>query len=949
MPSPTSRRTLIERAHELRALEGAVERLAHDRRGGAVAILAPAGLGKSTLLDHAADAAAAADIGVLRAAPGPLESVLPLGAIRALLETTVRRHAASAPDRRAALVTGAAAPAAALLLDGDDRAPVPALAHATLWLCAALAAERPIALLVDDAEGADPASRAVLAYLARRAHELPVLVVVAAREDVLGGAAPALRPAPLSPAGVAELLPGLSEDRARRVHATTGGAPWLLCELARRGGADAAAPSTALRATVRRRLASLSRDEHDLAAALALATAPMPAAVLSAITGLDAAALAAARDALAAAGLTAPSGARLVHPRVARAIAEDLSPGARRALHDRAARALLAEGAEEDHVAHHVLRGPPSGDAELSALLQRAAARAARRGASARAVAMLRRALDERAPGDDPGALLVALAEADADGDGGVDPARGRLAEALRRTDAPAVRAAALTLLAHLELGRTPADARALVAQIDAEVVATEDEDARDALQVAALDALLASPERHHERVRRLMRLDAGRPVLREVALAHRAWVAAERGTLDAGRTAALATGALAHGTLQAEAHRRGAFGLAVRALAIADRTDDAAGAIAAFRADAVARGAVRRQAEAAALAADVALRRGRVADAEREARTALRLSDGGEDLDLVTGGALEVLVIALVERGEIAAARTLLEAHGLDGALGGRPWDAGLLHARARLALAEGDLAAAHADACEAGVLRDGQGRPNPAGMPWRSTAALALAQSGRIKEAVVLADAELAQAERYGARAAIVAALHARTVAEPDPRARIVLCERALGLAERSDALLELTRIRAELGAALRRVGQRTEARVPLRRALADADALGATTVAERCRRELIATGLRPRRAQTEGAAALTPRQREVCDLAAAGIPNRAIAERLFLSVKTVETHLAAAYRKLGVATRDQLRAALETSPPAPRDPGEPRPPTAPPPRDRVVAAARTAEARR
>jgi DNA-binding CsgD family transcriptional regulator len=64
-----------------------------------------------------------------------------------------------------------------------------------------------------------------------------------------------------------------------------------------------------------------------------------------------------------------------------------------------------------------------------------------------------------------------------------------------------------------------------------------------------------------------------------------------------------------------------------------------------------------------------------------------------------------------------------------------------------------------------------------------------------------------------------------------------------------------------------------------------------------------------VRPRRAQLEGAAALTPRQRQVCELAAAGKPNRAIAQELFLSIKTVETHLAAGYGKLGVSTRAEL----------------------------------------
>jgi DNA-binding NarL/FixJ family response regulator len=72
-------------------------------------------------------------------------------------------------------------------------------------------------------------------------------------------------------------------------------------------------------------------------------------------------------------------------------------------------------------------------------------------------------------------------------------------------------------------------------------------------------------------------------------------------------------------------------------------------------------------------------------------------------------------------------------------------------------------------------------------------------------------------------------------------------------------------------------------------------------------------VATGLRPRRAAVDGAEALTPRQRQISELAAAGKGNRAIAQQLFLSIKTVETHLAAAYRKLGVSVRAELDAAL------------------------------------
>ena len=63
-------------------------------------------------------------------------------------------------------------------------------------------------------------------------------------------------------------------------------------------------------------------------------------------------------------------------------------------------------------------------------------------------------------------------------------------------------------------------------------------------------------------------------------------------------------------------------------------------------------------------------------------------------------------------------------------------------------------------------------------------------------------------------------------------------------------------------------------------------------------------------------ETPAGLTPTERQVAELAAEGVTNREIATRLFVSPKTVEANLARAYRKLGIATRAQLGAALARS---------------------------------
>jgi DNA-binding CsgD family transcriptional regulator len=324
-------------------------------------------------------------------------------------------------------------------------------------------------------------------------------------------------------------------------------------------------------------------------------------------------------------------------------------------------------------------------------------------------------------------------------------------------------------------------------------------------------------------------------------------------------------------------------------------------------------RGSLRLRAGAAWYAAELAQRTGRVADAENEARLVLGLTP--DDVNLFTGGAIEILLWALAERGAFAEAHALLDEHDLRGEIGNAIWEIGIMHSRAVLALAEGDFPRAHEDALRAGRMRLDQGRPNPVWTPWRATAALALAHQGQHADAAALAAEELALAERFGAPAAIFTSMHATIVAEGDDTTRLARCEAAL--ARPIDApTLELSRIRIELGRTLTRLGRRIEARESLQPVLADADRSGATLLADRARRELVATGLRPRRAQTTGIASLTPRQRQVCELAVAGATNRVIAQQLFLSVKTVETHLAAVYDKLGVDSRARLTAAL-TSP--------------------------------
>jgi DNA-binding CsgD family transcriptional regulator len=122
-----------------------------------------------------------------------------------------------------------------------------------------------------------------------------------------------------------------------------------------------------------------------------------------------------------------------------------------------------------------------------------------------------------------------------------------------------------------------------------------------------------------------------------------------------------------------------------------------------------------------------------------------------------------------------------------------------------------------------------------------------------------------------------------------------------------------LDLARGLVDLGAALRRAGRRVDSRAPLGDGMDLAQTCGARALAEHARTELLATGARPRRLALTGAASLTPGERRVCALAASGRTNREIAQDLFVTTSTVETHLRHAYRKLDVRSRDELAAVL------------------------------------
>jgi DNA-binding CsgD family transcriptional regulator len=119
--------------------------------------------------------------------------------------------------------------------------------------------------------------------------------------------------------------------------------------------------------------------------------------------------------------------------------------------------------------------------------------------------------------------------------------------------------------------------------------------------------------------------------------------------------------------------------------------------------------------------------------------------------------------------------------------------------------------------------------------------------------------------------------------------------------------------SRTLVDIGSTLRRQRHPAAAREPLRRALDLARACGLRPLAERAEHELRAAGARPRRDRITGRDALTATERRVAQLAIEGMTNRQIAETLFVTRKTVESHLDHVFRKLGIHARRELERAL------------------------------------
>ncbi|HEX3834229.1 MAG TPA: LuxR C-terminal-related transcriptional regulator, partial [Solirubrobacteraceae bacterium] len=258
-------------------------------------------------------------------------------------------------------------------------------------------------------------------------------------------------------------------------------------------------------------------------------------------------------------------------------------------------------------------------------------------------------------------------------------------------------------------------------------------------------------------------------------------------------------------------------------------------------------------------------------------------------------------LIDVLLERENLDEITELVEQTELGADFLNTTSGAMLLEARGRLRLLRRDNAGALDDLRAAGRIISALDFA-PSFSTWRSSLALALPAASR-DEALALAREELELARAGGLLRPEAIALRTLGVLEPAP-AGIELLRQSVALLDATPSRLDHARSLVELGGVLRRANQRSDARAPLVAGLRLAYQCGAQRLTRRAQQELQAAGGRRPRLSTTGRDALTASELRVVRLAASGATNTEIAQELYVSLKTVETHLSRSYLKLGLA---------------------------------------------
>jgi len=883
--------------------------------GGAVLVRGAPGIGKSALLASAETRASAAGFTVVRVLGEPTGKDVPYAGLQQLAHSLGARFDVLAEPQRSAL--GMALEA------GEATVPdVNLVGLATLNLLVEAAARAPVLLVADDIQWLDDPTISILAFMARRVRTEPVLLLGAAREGYRGRLTAdeltTLMLSPLSDTDAESLLdaiaPALPPAGRRQVLSEAAGNPLALTELSRVAVSGLAALAGVLPLTERLeraftdRLATLPGTTGALLRIAAVNDSPALGEIVAAARAWTGADIGPADlDPAVSAMLVEVVGTevRFRHTLMRSAIHQSMTAADQRAAHAVLARVLPAS--QEDRRVRHQAAATALPDESVAARLAAVADRAARRGGIAAAVDALSRAA---ALSEDTEARTERLLRA---ADFAVE--LGQRDTVTRLLDQAAVsglsaqqRVQVSWLRGSFDEGlRQQASNATMLTGLAEEVAA--DGDVALAVRILWSAAQLCFWSEPGMRVRQLVLEAAERlplddldpwllAILAYVAPVGRGGVVIDRARRvvpragDDGRAyRMLSTGALLCGAFELSRDFSAAAATALRAQG---RLGLLARVVGAEAWSAIVVGDL----SAAIVACD-------------ESRRLARETTQPLMYALMSATAAKLAAL----RGETAKALALAEeAEGIALPAGARPALATALMARGLAALGDGRFDEAY------GHFRRLHDPADPA-----FQFALRLTTLGDLADAATHCG-RTEQLRPVVAELAETAAQTPAPVLHADLRlARALLAaddDEAEGLFEaalRADlGPWPLIRSRTQLayGEWLRRHRRSLESRDHLRAARDMFDALGAIPWGERARRELRAAGEVSRRRDPDARDQLTPHELQIAQLAAEGLTNREIGQRLYLSHRTVSSHLHRIFPKLGVTSRSELRVTVGLS---------------------------------
>jgi predicted ATPase/DNA-binding CsgD family transcriptional regulator len=939
---------LVGRQAESALLEELLESLGRGQ-GGCVALVGEPGIGKTVLLRALCRRAEEERVQVAAGRGTEFELEVPFGPFVAALDQPLAQVEPALLGRLGRERLAELASVFPALQDPGEQQPAYLQAerfrlhHAVQAALAEVASERPLALVLDDLHWADQASLELVARLLRGPPQAAVLLALAYRSRQVSprlsmavelaereGRAAVLELRRLSEAQAQTLLPtSMGREARTALYRESGGNPFYLTELARatREGATvsgrlegiAIEPQeevpAAVRATVAQELDAASPAAARLAQTAAVAGEPFDPSTVARITGVEEREALEAVDQLARIGLVRATEVlrRFVfrHPIVRRAIYEGTGEGFRIMTHAHAARVLAERDAPLAAQAHHVELSAEVGDGGAVELLTEAG-RAATPRAPATAARWFRGALRLGYEDADPAwrlGLLTELATA-LGASGQVKESREALNEALSLLppNEPTLKARLLGTMAQLDhMVGQHSQARTLL-----ETALSELGDKRSPASAAltwelAMDAWFsrdwddmarwATETRGHAQVQ-------GDSALEMAATACLALARCIEGDTATARAHADAAVALAERLTDAELAER-VEALFVLGDAETELERPASGARYLERSAAISRAAGQSSwyVSLMCLLALAKTWQGRLGEASDAAEAAIESSLLGHQQPLLWALGIRCWVSTL--QGDLETAlRAGRQATAMAAPV---PISAFI----ARNSLAGALLAAGDADEARAELLRGG---PAPEHEPIREVFRLdvlceAELACGDVDAAGRSADRLDALAARLHLDGHIGAARRARAavaLARGDHDQAKRLASEAAERFALVDRPIDAARACLLEGVALAGLGETRAALGRVESAHASLEACGAVLYRDQAEAALRRLGRRTPRRPGAAGAALSPREVEVAELVGAGLTNRQIGERLFLSEKTIESRMARIFKKLGVTSR-------------------------------------------